>query len=58
MREHVKQALDQSMTRFLAALSRFLPGLVALIVAMYIVSGEIAKHVFYRQFELTRAGRP
>ena len=33
-------------------------GLLAVIVAMYIVSGEIAKRVFYRHFEPTRAGRP
>src|SRR5271169_6498787 len=32
-------------------------GLVAIIVAMYIVSGEIAKRVFYRRFEPSRAGR-
>ena len=36
MREQVKQALDQSTTRFLAALTRLLPGLVALIVALLI----------------------
>jgi hypothetical protein len=36
MREHVKQALDQSTTRFLTALTRLLPGLVALIVALLI----------------------
>lgn len=36
MREHVKQALDQSATRFLTALTRLLPGLVALIVALLI----------------------
>jgi len=36
MKEHVKQALDQATTRFLSALSRFLPGLVALIVALLI----------------------
>ena len=36
MREHVKQALDQSTARFLTALTRLLPGLVALIVALLI----------------------
>lgn len=36
MREHVKQALDQSTARFLTALARLLPGLVALIVALLI----------------------
>ena len=36
MREHVKQALDQSTARFLAALTQLLPGLVALIVALLI----------------------
>jgi hypothetical protein len=36
MREQVKQALDQSMTRFITALTRLLPGLVALIVALVI----------------------
>jgi len=34
---------------------RFL-GLVAVIVAMYIISGELAKRIFYRHFEPTRAG--
>ncbi len=33
-------------------------GLVAVVVAMYIVSGELAKHVFYSHFEPTRAARP
>jgi P-type Mg2+ transporter len=32
--------------------------LLAVIVAMYIVSGELAKRVFYRHFEPTRARRP
>jgi hypothetical protein len=36
MREQVKQALDQSTARFLTALTRLLPGLVALIVALLI----------------------
>lgn len=36
MKEQVKQALDQSTTRFLTALTRFLPGLVALTVALLI----------------------
>ncbi len=36
MREQVKQALDQSMTRFITALTRLLPGLVALVVAFLI----------------------
>jgi hypothetical protein len=36
MREQVKQALDQSMTRFITALTRLLPGLVALVVALLI----------------------
>jgi hypothetical protein len=36
MREHVKQALDQSTARFLTALAQLLPGLVALIVALLI----------------------
>ncbi len=36
MREHVKQALDQSTTRFLTAITRLLPGMVALIVALLI----------------------
>jgi Mg2+-importing ATPase len=30
-------------------------GLVAVIVAMYIISGELAKRIFYRHFELARA---
>jgi len=33
-------------------------GLVAVIVAMYIVSGEFAKRAFYRHFEPARSGRP
>lgn len=36
MREQVKQALDQSTTRFLTATTRLLPGVVALIVALLI----------------------
>ena len=36
MREQVKQALDQSTTRFITALTRLLPGLVVLIVALLI----------------------
>ena len=36
MREHVKEALDQSTARFLTALARLLPGLVALTVALLI----------------------
>jgi hypothetical protein len=36
MREHVKQALDQSTARFLTAVTQLLPGLVALIVALLI----------------------
>lgn len=36
MREQVKQALDQSTTRFITATTRLLPGLVALIVALLI----------------------
>ncbi len=36
MKEQVKQALDQSTTRFITALTRLLPGLVALIVALLI----------------------
>lgn len=36
MREQIKQALDQSTTRFMTALTRLLPGLVALIVALLI----------------------
>jgi Conserved TM helix len=36
MREQVKQALDQSMTRVLTAFARLLPGLVAFIVALLI----------------------
>jgi Mg2+-importing ATPase len=32
--------------------------LVAVIVALYIVSGEFAKHVFYRHFEPPRAASP
>jgi hypothetical protein len=36
MKEQVKQALDQSTTRFLTALTRLLPGLVALVVALLI----------------------
>jgi hypothetical protein len=36
MREQVKQALDQSTTRFISATTRLLPGLVALIVALLI----------------------
>jgi len=36
--------------------SRFL-GLVAVIVALYVVSGELAKRIFYRHFEPTDAGR-
>lgn len=36
MREQVKQALDQSTTRFITAITRLLPGLVALIVVMLI----------------------
>jgi len=32
--------------------------LLAVIVAMYIVSAELAKRVFYRHFEPTRAARP
>jgi len=36
MREQIKQALDQSTTRFLTATTRLLPGLVALIVALLI----------------------
>jgi Mg2+-importing ATPase len=35
---------------------RFL-GLVALIVALYIVAGELAKRIFYRHFEPTGGGR-
>jgi len=31
-------------------------GLVAVIVAMYVISGELAKRFFYRHFEPTRAG--
>ena len=33
-------------------------GLIAVIVAMYIVSGEFAKHAFYRHFERVRTARP
>jgi Mg2+-importing ATPase len=33
-------------------------GLVAVIVTMYIVSGELAKRIFYRHFDPTRAARP
>jgi Conserved TM helix len=36
MKEQVKQALDQSTTRFITALTRLLPGLVALTVALLI----------------------
>ena len=36
MKEQVKQALDQSTTRFITALTRLLPGLVVLIVALLI----------------------
>ena len=32
-------------------------GLVAVIVALYIVSGELTKHLFYRHFEPTRTAR-
>jgi len=31
-------------------------GLVAVIVAMYILSGELVKRIFYRHFEPARAG--
>ncbi len=33
-------------------------GLVAVIVAMYIISGELAKRIFYRHFEPARVARP
>jgi P-type Mg2+ transporter len=33
-------------------------GLVAVIVAMYIISGELAKRIFYRHFEPVRVARP